>query len=123
MLKIMKLQKLYIKFQHYQTMKLIILKEIYRWKYHQNPLKTGFKKSPGTDGFTSEFFKCFGNNSDTLLYGHSVTASRKVNYWQHKKVGSIVCIPKWDKPKKYIKNGRLIQMSSTKSVHCVLLTD
>ena len=63
-------------------------------------------KSPGSDGFTAEFFKVFWTK-----IGHFVL--RSLNYaFSHEsmsitqKHGLITCIPKENKPRKYLKNLR-----------------
>ena len=67
-------------------------------------------KSPGSSGFTSEFFKFFWNK-----LGHIVVKS--INYSfsigelsSTQKEGVITCIPKGDKSKKYLKNWRPISL-------------
>ena len=67
-------------------------------------------KSPGTDGFTVEFFKFFWRD-----IGHFVV--RSINEGFRNKImsttqreGVIVCIPKGDKPREYLKNWRPISL-------------
>ena len=67
-------------------------------------------KSPGSDGFTSEFYKFFWKD-----LGHFLINS--INYGFDmgelsvtQKEGLIICIPKPNKPKQYIKNWRPISL-------------
>ena len=67
-------------------------------------------KSPGSDGFTPEFFKFFWKD-----IGHFLV--RSVNYAYEmgelsstQKEGIITCLPKGDKPKQYLKNWRPISL-------------
>ena len=67
-------------------------------------------KSPGSDGFTVEFFKFFWKDIGELLI-------RSINYGYEKgelsiaqKEGIITCIPKGEKPKQYLKNWRPISL-------------
>ena len=70
-------------------------------------------KSPGLDGFTTEFFKFFWKNLSILLV-------RSINYGFQKgemsitqRRGVITCIPKENKPKRFIKNWRPITLLNT----------
>ena len=65
-------------------------------------------KSPGSDGFTADFFKVFWIDVGTLVF-------RSVNYgYQQRKIsvtqrqGVITCIPKEGKSKEFLKNWRPI---------------
>ena len=67
-------------------------------------------KSPGIDGFTSEFFK--KNYTDIKIF-----IKRAINegYLDGKlsisqRQGLITCLPKGDKPKQYLKNWRPITL-------------
>ena len=67
-------------------------------------------KSPGTDGFTVEFFKFFWGD-----IGHFVVRSINEGFSNKKmsttqREGVIVCIPKGDKPREYLKNWRPISL-------------
>ena len=71
------------------------------------------EKSPGSDGFTSEFFKFFWNNLGKFVF-------RSINYGYKtsqlsitQKQGIITCIPKGDKPKQFMKNWRPISLLNT----------
>ncbi len=74
-------------------------------------LKNG--KSPGSDGYTPEFFKFFWRDIGyfilrSLNYGY---ANGEMSVTQ--KVGIITCIPKGDKPRHYMKNWRPISLLNT----------
>ena len=67
-------------------------------------------RSPGSDGFTTEFFKVFWKD-----LGHFVV--RSINYAYDvgelsvtQKQGIITCLPKEDKPRHYLKNWRPISL-------------
>ena len=67
-------------------------------------------KSPGSSGFTVEFFKCFW-----LDLGKYLVKSLNYSFDQQElsttqKEGIITCIPKPNKSKKYIKNWRPISL-------------
>lgn len=70
-------------------------------------------KSPGSDGFTSEFFKFFYNDLNKFLLRSLnfalVTGQMSVTQRQ----GIIVCIPKEGKDKRYLKNWRPITLLNT----------
>ena len=70
-------------------------------------------KSPGSDGFTTEFFKCFWKQLGefivrSLNYGFQVG---KLSTTQRQ--GIITCIPKGDKSRNFIKNWRPISLLNT----------
>ncbi len=74
-------------------------------------MKTG--KSPGSDGFTSEFIKFFWIDLGKFIL-------RSINYGLNEgqmsitqKQGIITCIPKGDKPRQYLKNWRPISLLNT----------
>ena len=67
-------------------------------------------KSPGTDGFTVEFLKFFWNK-----LGHFIIRSLNEGFKSDKlsitqREGLIVCIPKGDKPREFLKNWRPISL-------------
>ena len=67
-------------------------------------------KSPGTYGFTSEFFKFFYN--DIIVF---IKRALNEGYTEEKlsisqRQGLITCIPKGDKPKQFLKNWRPITL-------------
>ena len=61
-------------------------------------------KSPGSDGFTSEFLKFIGS----LNYGYSL-GSLSVT----QKQGIITCLPKGDKSRHFLKDWRPISLLNT----------
>jgi hypothetical protein len=67
-------------------------------------------KSPGTDGFTSEFFKVFWKQIGSLVVRSLNDGFEKSELSVTQKEGIIVCIPKGDKPREYIKNWRPISL-------------
>ena len=67
-------------------------------------------KSPGTDGFTAEFFKCFWKNIGGFVVRALNTGFQKGELSSVQRQGIITCIPKGDKPRNYIKNWRPISL-------------
>lgn len=70
-------------------------------------------KTPGTDGFSSEFFKFFWKDLKHFVV-------RSINYGYQKgelsvtqKQGVITCLPKGNKPKHFLKNWRPISLLNT----------
>ena len=57
-------------------------------------------KSPGSSGFTAEFFKLFG----IILWGRKIIVFEITELSSTQTEGLITCIPKGGKCKKYIKN-------------------
>ena len=67
-------------------------------------------KSPGSDGFTSEFFKVFWKDLGSFVVrslNHGFLAGQCSVTQRH---GIIVCIPKGDKPRHFLKNWRPITL-------------
>lgn len=67
-------------------------------------------KSPGSDGFTVEFFKFFWKK-----IGYFIVRSLNDGFIKNKmsvtqREGVIICIPKGDKPREYLKNWRPISL-------------
>ena len=67
-------------------------------------------KSPGSTGFTSEFFKCFWKDLGHFLINSINYGFQKNEMSVTQREGIITCIPKGNKPKKYIKNWRPISL-------------
>lgn len=68
------------------------------------------KKSPGSDGFTVEFFKVFWKYLNFCVIRSLNDGFRKGELSSTQKEGVIVCIPKGDKPREFIKNWRPISL-------------
>ena len=72
--------------------------------------KTANNKSPGTSGYTVEFFKFFWSDIGSFLV-RSINYSYQINQLSStQKQGLITCIPKGNKPKQYLKNWRPISL-------------
>ena len=67
-------------------------------------------KSPGSDGFTAEFFKVFWKKIGVFVIRALNDAFRKGELSCVQREGIITCIPKEDKPRQYIKNWRPISL-------------
>ena len=67
-------------------------------------------KSPGSDGFTVEFYKVFWKDIGPLIVRSLNEAFERGELSATQKEGVIVCIPKEDKPREYIKNWRPITL-------------
>ena len=67
-------------------------------------------KSPGSDGFTVEFFKFFWSILGNFVVRSLNEGFRKNELSSTQKEGVIVCIPKGDRPKEYIQNWRPITL-------------
>ena len=70
-------------------------------------------KSPGTDGFGAEFFKFFWKEIGDFVIRALNESFREGELSTTQKEGIIICIPKQDKPKEYIKNWRPISLLNT----------
>ena len=70
-------------------------------------------KSPGPDGFTAEFFKFFINDFSTLIVRSANTGFGKGEFSISLRQGTIILIPKENKPKRFVKNLRPITLLST----------
>jgi len=67
-------------------------------------------KSPGSDGFTAEFFKVFWKVLGGFVVRSLNEGFKKGELSTTQKEGIIVCIPKGDKPRNLIKNFRPISL-------------
>ena len=67
-------------------------------------------KSPGSDGFSAEFFKFFWKELGFFVVRALNEAYRDGELSATQKEGLITCIPKGDKPREYVKNWRPISM-------------
>ena len=67
-------------------------------------------KSPGSDGFTVEFFKFFYNDLKTFICKAINEGYREGKMSITQRQGVITCLPKGDKPKQYLKNWRPITL-------------
>lgn len=70
-------------------------------------------KSPGSDGFTTEFFKVFWKDIGTFLVRSINCGFEQGELSVTQKEGIITCIPKENKPRKYLKNWRPITLLNT----------
>ena len=71
------------------------------------------KKSPGTDGFSAEFFKFFWKQLGDFVVRSLNEGFERGEMSNTQKEGIVVCIPKGDKPREYIKNWRPISLLNT----------
>lgn len=67
-------------------------------------------KSPGSDGFTAEFFKVFWKTLGPFIVRSLNEGLKRGELSATQKEGILVCIPKGDKPREYIKNWRPISL-------------
>ncbi len=67
-------------------------------------------KSPGSDGFTVEFFKVFWRRLCAFVVRAINDGFEKGELSSTQKEGLIVCIPKGDKPREFIQNWRPISL-------------
>ena len=71
------------------------------------------QKSPGSDGFTTEFYKFFWKDIGHLLVRSINYGFRSGEMSITQKEGIITCIPKEDKPKRFLRNWRPITLLNT----------
>jgi exonuclease III len=67
-------------------------------------------KSPGSDGFTAEFFKFFWNDLKYYILRAISCIFENKELPISQRLGIITCIPKGDKPRQYLKNWRPITL-------------
>ena len=67
-------------------------------------------KSPGSDGFTVEFFKFFYNDLKVFIRKSINEGYREGKLSITQRQGIITCLPKGDKPKQFLKNWRPITL-------------
>lgn len=67
-------------------------------------------KSPGPDGFTVEFYKCFWNDLSIFLLRSTNAAFEAGSMIKHRKVGNIILLPKGNKPRQFLRNWRPISL-------------
>ena len=67
-------------------------------------------KSPGSDGYTAEFFKFFWKDLSTIIVRAVNDAFLKNQLPISQRLGIISCLPKGDKPRQYLKNWRPITL-------------
>ena len=67
-------------------------------------------KSPGTDGFTVEFFKFFWKDIGQFVVRSLNDGFKNKRMSITQREGVIICIPKGDKPREYLKNWRPISL-------------
>ena len=70
-------------------------------------------KSPGSSGFSAEFYKCFWNRIGVFVCRALNHAFISGNLSVTQTQGIITCIPKGDKPKQFLKNWRPITLLNT----------
>ena len=81
----------------------------------ENEILTALKnmknnKSPGSDGFTSEFYKFFWQDVKHFILRSLNEGYRKGELSITQKQGIITCIPKGNKPRQFLKNWRPITL-------------
>lgn len=67
-------------------------------------------KSPGTDGMTVNFFKFFWRQLGTFIIRSLNEGFTKGEMSVTQKEGIIICLPKENKPREYLKNWRPITL-------------
>ena len=73
-------------------------------------LNTKNNKSPGLDGFPVEFFKTFWDELGSFMLRSINNSYKQGSLPASQKEGLITCIPKGDKPRKFLKNWRPISL-------------
>ena len=68
------------------------------------------KKSPGSDGFTVEFYKFFWRDLGVFVYRSLNEAYLTEQMTPFQSQGIITCIPKEEKDRRYMKNWRPISL-------------
>ena len=71
------------------------------------------EKSPGSDGFTNEFFKFFWIDIGKFVFRSIINGYEKGELSITQRQGIITCIPKGDKPRQFMKNWRPISLLNT----------
>lgn len=67
-------------------------------------------KSPGSDGYTAEFFKFFWVDLKKIILNSIPCIFSKKELPISQRLGIISCLPKGDKPRQYLKNWRSITL-------------
>ena len=67
-------------------------------------------KSPGSDGFTSEFYLHFWNDLKTVMINSFRESMKKGKLSDSQRLGVLTCLPKPGKDKLYMKNWRPISL-------------
>ena len=68
------------------------------------------EKTPGSDGFTAEFFKFFWIDLGDFIYRSFLQSYKKGELSQSQKLGIISILPKGNKPREFLKNWRPISL-------------
>ena len=70
-------------------------------------------KSPGTDGMTVDFLKFFWKHLGVFVVRSLNEGVAKGEMSITQKEGIIICLPKGDKPREYLKNWRPVSLLNT----------